>query len=343
MKRRRCCLVEHVTGWWISGDGSNAPETTFRDDIAFSELGDDGDVLVEVVYSALNYKDALALTGNPGVIRDLPLIPGIDAVGTVRESTDQRFGPGDWVALTGYGYGERRHGGLATMLRAHADHLVMLPSGLTPREAAGYGTAGFTAALAVRALEEHGVTAAHQHKPIAVTGAAGAVGSFATYFLARHGFTVTAITGRTDEENYLRSLGASTVMSRQEVLSWPNRPLLAEQFDGVIDQAGGPLLAAMLASVAHDGVVVSCGLAGGSDVHTTVMPFILRGVTLTGINSVNQPHDVREKLWAELATLRTDLPWSDLIVDVPLAGAKREADRVLAGATRGRVVVQMPT
>ena len=343
MKRRRCCLVEHIAGWWISGDGSSAPDTRFRDDIAVSELGHDGDVLVDVMYSALNYKDALALTGNPGVIRNLPLIPGIDLVGTVRESEDQRWHPGDTVVLTGYGYGELRHGGLATVSRARGDHLVRLPSGLTPQQAAGYGTAGFTAALAVRALERQGLTPGRQQRPIAVTGAAGAVGSFAVYFLARRGFAVTAITGRTDEENYLRALGATDVVSRQEILSWPIRPLLAEHFDGAIDQAGGPLLTALLASITEQGTVVSCGLAGGSDLHTTVMPFILRGITLTGINSVNQPHELREQLWAEAAAVAADLPWSDLLAEIPLAEARKEADRVLAGATRGRVVVRMPT
>lgn len=342
MKRRRCSLVDHVTGWWISGDGSSAPDIRLRDDIALSEIGESGEVLIDVDYSAINYKDALALRGHPGVIRHLPLIPGIDAVGTVRESEDSRFQPADTVVLTGYGYGEVRHGGLATLLRAKGDHLLSVPHPLPSQHAAAFGTAGFTAALAVRALERSGLTPARQQLPIAVTGAAGAVGSFAIFFLARKGFSVTAITGRTDEEAYLKSLGATEVLARQEVLSWPHRPLLTERFDGAIDQAGGPLLATILASTRTDGTVISCGLAGGSDLTTTVMPFILRGITVSGINSVYQPHPLREELWQECASMTSDFPWSEFIVETPLEGAFEVAEHVIAGVTRGRVVVAIP-
>jgi len=314
---------------------------TLRSDIAQSELGSDSDVTLEVSYSAINYKDALALQGSPGVVRTLPLIPGIDAVGVVRDSPDPRFRPGERVVVTGFGYGETRHGGLATAVKVSPDHLVTLPPNLTDLQAAGYGTAGFTAALAVRALEALGLSGADVKRPIAVTGAAGAVGSLAVFFLARHGFPVTAITGRTDEASYLTHLGASEVLSRQEVLSWPDRPLLAERFSGVIDQAGGPLLATLLASVEAGGVVAACGLAGGSDLPTTVMPFILRGVTLTGVNSVYQPLQVRNELWRECSELESALPWESLTQTIPLGNALDTANRVLAGATRGRVVVDV--
>lgn len=310
-----------------------------RSDIADSELGSDDDVTIDVSFSAINYKDALALQGSPGVVRTLPLIPGIDAAGVVRDSPDPRFSPGDRVVVTGFGYGETRHGGLATALKASAEHLVRIPDNLSDHQAASYGTAGFTAALAVRTLEEHGITAAGAGRPVAVTGAAGAVGSLAVFFLARHGFAVTAITGRTDEADYLISLGASDVLSRQEVLSWPNRPLLGERFSAVIDQAGGALLATLIASVEAGGVVAACGLAGGSDLPTTVMPFILRGVTLTGVNSVYQPLGVREELWRECSDLEAELPWDSLSGTIPLAEALVTSKRVLAGATRGRVVV----
>lgn len=335
-------MVDHATGWWISGDGSTAPSTQLRTDISPVELGEDSDILVDVTHSALNYKDALALNGNPGVVRTLPLIPGIDAVGTVAESSDPRFATGTSVVLTGFGYGESRHGGLATMLRVAADHLVVLPDGLSHEQAAAYGTAGFTAALAVRALEKAGVTPDTQKMPIAVTGAAGAVGSLAMLFLSRRGFRVTAITGRTDEHEYLTRMGAHDILSRQEVLTWPDRPLLSERFGGVIDQAGGPLLARLLASVQSEGLVASCGLAGSSELPTTVMPFILRGITLTGINSVHQPIDIRQALWNDCASIAYDIPWDDLIHRIPLAQAETVASHVLAGATRGRVVVEMP-
>ena len=335
-------MAKHATGWWISGDDSGTPTIQFRTDISPVELGDDADVLVEVTHSALNYKDALAISGNPGVIRTLPLIPGIDAVGTVAESSDRRFAVGSSVVLTGFGYGETRHGGLATSLRAVGDHLVSLPGGLSHEQAAAYGTAGFTAALALHALEKAGLTPENQQMPIAVSGAAGAVGSLAMLFLSRRGFHVTAITGRTDEHEYLKSMGANEILSRQEVLSWPERPLLSERFGGVIDQAGGPLLARLLASTNSSGVVASCGLAGGSDLPTTVMPFILRGITLTGINSVYQPLDVRRALWQECAALAGEIPWSALIKRIRLEDAETVATHVLVGATRGRVVVEMP-
>ena len=340
MTRRRCCLVDYAQAWWVSGDSSGAPSIQLRKNLSLAELTDDTSVMVQVSHSALNYKDALALTGAPGVVRSLPMIPGIDAIGQVITSPDSRFAVGDRVVLTGWGYGESRHGGLATILSANPDHLLSLPEALTAHQAAAFGTAGLTAALAVHSLEKAGLGPGEL--PIAVTGAAGAVGSFAVFFLARHGFSVTAITGRTDESDYLQALGATEVISRQEVLAWPARALMTERFGGAIDQAGGALLATVLASTESNGVVASCGLAGGAELHTTVMPFILRGVSLVGINSVFQPQDVRAQLWEEVASLSNQIPWDEMTQTVGLDAVEATAKRVLAGATRGRVVVEMP-
>lgn len=331
-------MANATTGWWVSADGSGRLATHFRRDIGAPELGSGG-VRIRVEYSAVNYKDALALTGKPGVIRQTPLIPGIDAAGIVEESSDRRFSPGSRVVVTGFGYGETRHGGLATTMVADADHVVAIPDALTTRHAAALGTAGLTAALGVHALLEHGVAEKSGALPIAVTGAAGAVGSIAVFLLASRGFAVTAITGRTDESDYLAVLGAHSVMARQEVLSLPERPLLPEEFGGVIDVAGGPLLARLIASTTHNGVVAACGLAGGSDLPTTVLPFILRGITLVGVNSVHQPVTHRDTLWGELAA--REFPFEQMIHEIPLADARDIAPRVLAGVTRGRVVVNV--
>lgn len=333
-------MANPASAWWIADDGSGGRTTHFRSDIAPQELGEG--IQVRVEFSALNYKDALALTGSPGIVRTTPLIPGIDAAGIVEGSSDPRFPSGARVVVTGFGYGEDRHGGLATTIVVSPEHLMMIPDQLATHQAAAFGTAGFTALLAVHALENHGMTPASQRLPIAVTGAAGAVGSFATFFLAARGFAVSAITGRTDESAYLEALGATDVVSRQEVLGFPSRPLLPEKFDGAIDQAGGELLARLLASTAPGGVVAASGLAGGMDLPTTVAPFILRGVTLVGVNSVYQDMRVREALWQECAEHASPLPWEEMSQTIPLKDAKDQAERVLAGVTRGRVVVEIP-
>lgn len=332
----RCSLAKKTTGWWIASDGSGRLTDHFRSDISPRELGT-GTVRIRVEYTGLNYKDALALTGQPGVLRTTPLIPGIDAAGVVDDSSDPKLPNGTRVVVTGFGYGEIRHGGLATTLMAEPEHLITIPESMTTRQAAAAGTAGLTASLAVAALLDHHITPTSHPQPVAVTGAAGGVGSFAVFLLASRGFAVTAITGRTDEADYLRMLGASTVVSRQEILSLPERPLLPEAFAGVVDQAGGQLLARLIASTASNGVVAASGLAGGNDLPTSVLPFILRGVTLVGVNSVYQPLAVRQALWDDLATRA--VPWDDIIVEIPLAQAETVAPRVIAGATRGRVVV----
>ena len=330
-------MANHATGWWISSDGSGQLTTHFRDDIALSHMAE-GSLTVDVHYSALNYKDALALTGSPGVVRKPPLIPGIDCSGVVVESADPDVPVGTSVVITGYGYGENRHGGLATRVMADAEHVIPIPEGLSLKDAATIGTAGITAGLAIRALKGHGVSSASD-LPIAVTGAAGGVGSLALALLSHAGYRTVAITGRTDEADYLLMLGASEVMSRQEFLAQPSRPLLPEQFGGAIDQAGGEMLATLLASTQSNGVVAACGLAGGSDLPTTVLPFILRGVSLVGINSVFQPQDVRGEIWNLIAGANLPLDQMSHVVD--LADALETAPRVLSGLTRGRVVVKV--
>lgn len=338
MKRRRCSLANHASGWWIGSDGSGGLTTHFRDDIASSQMGE-GALTIAVHYSALNYKDALALTGSPGVVRKPPLIPGIDIAGVVEESSDGEVPVGTHVVITGYGYGENRHGGLATRVVAEPQHVIPLPEGLSLKHAATIGTAGITAGLALSALQNHGVTPGSSSLPIAVTGAAGGVGSLALALLTGAGYPAVAITGRTDEADYLSMLGATDVMSRQEFLSQPSRPLQSEQFAGAIDQAGGEMLARIIASTTSNGIVAACGLAGGSDLPTTVLPFILRGVSLVGINSVFQPLEVRLDLWNRLAT--ANLPLDQIGQVISLDEALETAPRVLAGLTRGRVVVKV--
>ena len=330
-------MANHATGWWISSDGSGQLTTHFRNDIALSQMGE-GSLTIDVHYSALNYKDALALTGSPGVVRKPPLIPGIDCAGVVSESSDPKVPSGTSVVITGYGYGENRHGGLATRVMADAEHVIPIPEGLSLQDAATLGTAGITAGLAIRALEHHGVSP-DSGLPIAVTGAAGGVGSLALALLSHAGYRTIAITGRTDEAEYLAMLGATEIMSRQEFLAQPSRPLLPEQFAGAIDQAGGEMLATLLASTRSNGVVAACGLAAGSNLPTTVLPFILRGVSLVGINSVFQSQDVRDELWSLFAG--ANLPLDQISQGIDLADALETAPRVLSGLTRGRVVVKV--
>lgn len=338
-KRRRCSLANHATGWWVGADGSGQLTSHFRNDISPSEWGE-GALTIEVHFSALNYKDALALEGRPGVIRKPPVIPGIDIAGIVRESKDPRIEPGTSVVITGFGYGENRHGGLATIVTADVEHVVVVPAALTLKQAASIGTAGITAGLALSAITRHGLSPA-KGAPLAVTGAAGGVGSFAIALARNAGFAVTAITGRTDESSYLTGLGATEILSRQEFLTAGQRPLLSERFVGAIDQAGGVMLATLLASTRSEGVVAACGLAGGSELSTTVLPFILRGITLVGINSVYQPLPVRQELWDSFASLSSSIPFGDIVQEISLKDAREVAPDVLAGLTRGRVVVRV--
>lgn len=295
-----------------------------------------GEVLVEVAYSTLNYKDGLAVTGTGKILRSLPMIPGIDFSGTVRESQSPRFQPGDKVILTGWGVGERYWGGFGELARVKADWLVPLPAGLDLRQAMGIGTAGFTAMLAVMALEDHGLT---RDRDLVVTGAVGGVGSIAVAILAHLGYPVVASTGRSAERDYLVSLGARDIIARSEMATPSNRPLEAERWGGAIDTVGGETLAGVIRSMAYHSSVAVCGLAGGSGLSTTVMPFILRGVNLLGIDSVMCPFARRVNAWERLAQ---DLPKDKLeamvslatLSDVPTLSAA-----IIKGRVRGRVVI----
>lgn len=295
-------------------------------------------VLVEVDYSDLNYKDGLAVTGKGKIVRSLPLVPGIDLSGTVLESDDPRYAPGDKVVLTGWSVGEKYWGGYSRHQRVRGDWLVPLASGLTTRQAMGVGTAGFTAMQCVMGLEDGGVTP--DKGPVVVTGAAGGVGSVAVAILAKLGYEVHAVSGRPETHDYLRELGASVFLSREEMAA-PPRPLEKARWAGGVDTVGGVMLARLLAETHQWGVVSACGLAGGHDLPSTVMPFILRGVRLQGINSVTVPVEERKRIWARIAE---DLPLDKLestIEEVALEEVPERAEAILAGKVRGRTVVSL--
>lgn len=303
------------------------------------ELLSDEGVLVEVVYSDLNYKDALAVTGRPGVVRQRPLIAGIDLVGRVVESPDERWVAGDWLVLNGAGLSETKNGGYATLARADADLAVRLPDGVTPERAAALGTAGYTAALAVLRLVMEGVSPGDG--PVLVTGATGGVGSIATMLLTSAGFEVAALTGRPDQlGDYLRELGADSVIAR-ESLGEPGRPLQKAVYGGVIDSVGGPILANAIAQTVPHGVVAACGLAGSPDLPATVLPFILRGVTLAGIDSVWADVEDRADAWRVLARgVDTDL-LDEMTTRVGLDGVVDAGEELLAGRRHGRTLVEI--
>lgn len=315
-------------------------------------------VTIAVEYSGLNFKDGLAIAGRPGVVKGSPRIPGIDLVGAVEASDDPRWQPGDRVILNGDGIGEARNGGLAERARVRGSALVRLPEGLTPRRAAAIGTAGFTAMLSVLALEDRGVLPTSGNgdsggrerggsgdpdapADVLVTGAAGGVGSVAIALLAGLGYRVTASTGRAAEEgDYLRRLGASAIIDRAE-LSDPGRPLQRQRWRGVIDAVGSHTLANALAQTFYGGTVTACGLAQGPDLPATVMPFILRAVSLIGINSVDAPLELRERAWRRLATDLDPELLDAMTAEVSLADAVGEASEILDGRVRGRTVVNV--
>ncbi len=299
----------------------------------------DGDVTVAVDYSTVNYKDGLCIGPGGGLVRTYPHVPGIDFAGTVETSSDDRYKPGDKVVLTGWRVGEVWWGGYAQKACVKADWLVPLPDGLTTRDAMAIGTAGFTAMLAVMALEDHGLKPSNG--PVLVTGAAGGVGSVATAILANLGYEVAAVTGRPETEDYLKSLGATQIVARDEINETVKRPLESETWAGCIDAVGGAMLARVLGQMKYGASVAAVGLAGGAGLPATVIPFILRGVNLLGIDSVMRPHEDRIRAWTRLAS---DLPMEKLhamiqpatLSDLPDLGAA-----ILKGQVKGRVVVDV--
>ncbi|WP_299671603.1 acryloyl-CoA reductase [uncultured Roseobacter sp.] len=298
-----------------------------------------GDVTVAVEYSTVNYKDGLCIGPGGGLVRQYPHVPGIDFAGTVEASDDDRYAPGDKVVLTGWRVGEVHWGGYAQKARVRADWLVPLPEGLDTRQAMAVGTAGFTAMLAVMALEDHGLKAGDG--PVLVTGAAGGVGSVATAILAHLGHEVAGVTGRPDTAEYLKSLGASQVVAREQINETVKRPLEAETWAACVDAVGGAMLARVLGQMKYGGSVAAVGLAGGAGLPATVIPFLLRGVNLLGIDSVMQPYDNRVRAWSRIAS---DLPMDKLeamvqpatLSDLPQLGAD-----ILKGQVKGRVVVDV--
>ncbi|MBT5494463.1 MAG: oxidoreductase [Alphaproteobacteria bacterium] len=299
----------------------------------------EGDVLVRVEYSDVNYKDGMVVNGIGGLVRNYPHVPGIDFAGVVEESSHSRYSAGDKVVLTGWRVGEVHWGGYAQKARVNGDWLVPLPEGLSTKQAMAVGTAGLTSMLCVMALEDHGLTPSDG--PVLVTGAAGGVGSVAVSILARLGYEVGASTGREAQHEYLKSLGATTLVARSD-LSEPNkRPLESETWAGAIDTVGSTTLARVLAQVKYGGSVAACGLAGGPKLEVTVLPFLLRGVNLLGIDSVMQPFENRVRVWDRIAS---DLPHEKLekmTEVIGLSGVAEAASSILSGQVRGRLVVEL--
>jgi acrylyl-CoA reductase (NADPH) len=296
-----------------------------------------GDVLIRVAYSSLNYKDALACQGHPGVVRTFPHVPGIDCAGTVAESTSSDYRPGDEVLVTGYDLGAGHWGGFAAYVRVPADWVVPLSSGLSLRDAMIYGTAGFTAAQCVDAIVGRGIRP--DRGPVVVTGSTGGVGSIAVAILAKLGYEVAAVTGKSEQHDFLRRIGAKTILSRDDVPDATDRSLLPARWAAAVDTVGGQPLATILRSIDHRGCVAACGLVAGTDLALTVYPFILRGVTLAGIDSAKCPRPERLEIWQKLSG-----PWDvdqldDLAHEVTLRELPARVQQILAGQIVGRTIV----
>lgn len=299
----------------------------------------DGDVTIKVAYSSVNYKDGLATIPDEKVVNQYPFIPGIDLAGTVVASDDSRFKAGDEVIATSYDIGVSHFGGFSEYARIKADWIVPLPDGLTLKEAMAYGTAGFTAALSIQQLEEHGVTP--DKGKVVVTGATGGVGSLSVAMLAKLGYHVIASTGKQSEHDYLKNLGAKEIISREDVNPEKVRPLDEQKWIGAIDTVGGDTLAALLSQTAYGGTVTVCGNAGGFKVPTTVFPFILRGINLIGIDSVYCPMDVRKPLWKRMATeLKPNSLLTDIGQEITLAELPETLTSILKGQIRGRTLIK---
>lgn len=320
------------------------PDADARPEASVKTITEDdlpqGDVLVAVEYSTLNYKDGLCIGPGGGLVRTYPHVPGIDFSGTVEHSDDPRYKQGDKVILTGWRVGEAHWGGYAQKARVKADWLVSLPDGLTTKQAMAVGTAGLTAMLAVDALEKYGLSP-KTDKPVLVTGAAGGVGSVATAILSRLGYQVAGVTGRPETADYLKSLGATQIVAREEINEAVKRPLESETWAGCVDAVGGEMLARVLGQIAYRGSVAAVGLAGGANFPGSVIPFLLRGVNLLGIDSVMQPYENRVAAWSRIVT---DLPLDKLeamiematLSQLPALGAS-----ILKGQVKGRVVVDV--
>ena len=299
----------------------------------------DGNVTVAVEYSTVNYKDGLCIGPGGGLVRKYPHIPGIDFAGTVETSSDSRYKAGDKVVLTGWRVGEARFGGFSQKARVNADWLVPLPKGLDTRAAMAIGTAGFTSMLSVMALEDHGLSVGDG--PVLVTGAAGGVGSVAVALLAAKGHEVAGVTGRPESADYLKSLGATQIVAREEINETVKRPLEAETWAGCVDAVGGEMLARVLGQMKYGASVSAVGLAGGAKLPATVIPFLLRGVNLLGIDSVMQPYESRLRAWERIAS---DLPMAkleDMILPAVLSDLPKFGKDILNGQVQGRVVVDV--
>jgi len=309
---------------------------TSLQDLSEKQLPDQ-DVTLEVSYSTLNYKDALAICNKGPIVRQFPMVPGIDFVGRVISSRHPEWQQDDVALLTGWGVGEKHWGGLAQKASVSGDWLVKVPAALSPLQTMAIGTAGFTAMLCVLALEKQGITP--QHGPVLVTGASGGVGSFSVSLLSRLGYEVVASSGRASDSDYLlNTLGATAIIDRAE-LSAPGKPLAKERWAAAIDSVGSHTLANVLAGIKRDGVVAACGMAQGLDLPTSVAPFILRGVVLAGVDSVMCAKPLREKAWQRLAELVDSALLAQLTKVIPLSEAREGSEALLAGNVRGRLIV----
>lgn len=300
-----------------------------------------GDLVVKVHYSSLNYKDALSATGHPGVTRNFPHTPGIDAAGEVVSCESGTFSPGDRVLVTGYDLGMETDGGFGQYIRIPSEWAVRLPDGLSLRESMIYGTAGFTAALCLWKLQHAGVMP--ESGEVLVTGATGGVGSIAVALLAKAGYRVTAATGKASEAQYLRDLGAFDVVGREEILAGAERPMLKERWAGAVDVVGGDTLAAVIKAARYGGAVTCCGLVGSAELPLNVYPFILRGVSLHGVDSAQCPRELRESVWGKLASDWKPQRLDETVVEIPLEGVEEKIQAILKGAVRGRTVVNLLT
>ena len=316
-------------------DKNDSGQSVAQSQITFEPLAE-GEVAVDVAWSTLNYKDALAITGASPVVRSFPMVPGIDFSGVVSESRHPDYKPGDKVILNGWSVGEKYWGGLAKRAQVNGDFLIPLPAGISMRQAMAIGTAGYTAMLCVLALESNGVTP--DVGEVLVTGATGGVGSVAVSLLASKGYNVVAVTGRSTEADYLKGLGASSIVDREELQGKP-RPLNKERWAAAIDVAGGQVLANLLSMIKYGGTVAACGLANSMDLPTTVAPFILRGITLKGVDSVMVPKPIRQAAWAELATHLDMEKLETMIKKVEFDEVIDVAPQFLEGKIRGRIVV----